>query len=271
MSLLSNLKLNYDRTLARRDLIAGLTVAAIALPQGMAYALIAGVDPKYGVFSAIVVTLIASIFGSSSHLINGPTSAISLLVFSSLAFIDPENRTELFEALFVLVLVGTIQILISVFKLGDLTRYISESVIVGFMAAAAFLLALGQLGNAVGVKDRGNGNMQVLYRTYLTLFHGDAINYRAVVLSGTAVVAAVVLRKLVQRYGLPQLDMLAVLVLAALIAYFSGWSTPGHGVRPRCRSPGRFPPACPTSTFRWCIGSGCRICQRARWRSLSSA
>ena len=131
MSLLSNLKLNYDRTLARRDLIAGLTVAAIALPQGMAYALIAGVDPKYGVFSAIVVTLVASIFGSSSHLINGPTSAISLLVFSSLAFIDPENRTELFEALFVLgVLVGTIQILISVFKLGDLTRYISESVIV---------------------------------------------------------------------------------------------------------------------------------------------
>lgn len=246
MSLLSNLKLNYDRTLARRDLIAGLTVAAIALPQGMAYALIAGVDPKYGVFSAIVVTLIASIFGSSSHLINGPTSAISLLVFSSLAFIDPENRTELFEALFVLgVLVGTIQILISVFKLGDLTRYISESVIVGFMAAAAFLLALGQLGNALGVKDRGNGNMQVLYRTYLTLFHGDAINYRAVILSVTAVVAAVVLRKLVQRYGWPQIDMLAVLVIAALIAYFSGWSTPGHGGKTAVSITGKIPASLP--------------------------
>ncbi|SHP32443.1 Putative sulfate transporter [Mycobacteroides abscessus subsp. abscessus] len=141
---------SYDAIKARRDVIAGLTVAAISLPQAMAYALIAGVDPKYGVYSAIVVTAIASIFGSSSHLINGPTSAISLLVFSSLAFLDPENRTGLFEALFLLgVLVGTIQILIAVFKLGDLTRYISESVVIGFMASAALLLAIGQLANAI--------------------------------------------------------------------------------------------------------------------------
>ena len=157
--------MQYSWTTGRRDLVAGLTVAAVALPQGIAYALIAGVDPKYGVYSAIVVTAVASIFGSSSHLINGPTSAISLLVFSSLAFIDPENRTALFEALFLLgVLVGVFQILIAVFKLGDLTRYISESVIIGFMLAAAFLLAIGQIGNALGVKDKGNGHMQVLHR-----------------------------------------------------------------------------------------------------------
>ena len=175
---LSNL--NYDSTKARRDLIAGLTVAAVSLPQGITYALVAGVDPKFGVYSAIVVTFVASVFGSSSHLINGPTSAISLLVFSSLAFLDPENRTVLFESLFLLgVLVGTFQILIAVFKLGDLTRYISESIISGFILAAAVLIALGQLGNALGVKDRGNGRMSVLKRTYLTLFHGDAINYRA--------------------------------------------------------------------------------------------
>lgn len=238
---------DYSGSKARRDIIAGLTVAAISLPQGMAYALIAGVDPKYGVYSAIVVTAVASIFGSSSHLINGPTSAISLLVFSSLAFIDPENRTDLFEALFLLgVLVGVIQILISVFKLGDLTRYISESVIIGFMAAAAFLLALGQLGNALGVKDRGNGNMQVLHRTWLTLFHGDAINLRAVVLSVTAVVGAVVLRSLVKRYGLPQIDMLTVLVITALIAYFAGWSIPGHGGRTAVSIAGKIPASLPS-------------------------
>src|ERR1700755_1665436 len=175
MSIAERIKsLNYDGDKARRDLIAGLTVAAVSLPQGITYALVAGVDPKFGVYSAIVVTFVASIFGSSSHLINGPTSAISLLVFSSLAFIDPENRTVLFEALFVLsVLVGVFQILIAVFKLGDLTRYISESVIIGFMLAAAFLLAIGQIGNALGVKDKGNGIMQVLHRLYLTLFHGD--------------------------------------------------------------------------------------------------
>src|SRR5271166_1162569 len=141
---------NYGWVKGRSDLIAGLTVAAISFPQAIAYALIAGVDPKFGVYSAIVVTTVASIFGSSSHLINGPTSAISLLVFTALTFIDSENTTQLFEALFLLaVLVGAFQIVIAVFKLGNLTRYISESVIIGFMAAASLLLAVGQLGNAL--------------------------------------------------------------------------------------------------------------------------
>ena len=221
---------DYNLGKGRHDLIAGLTVAAISFPQAMAYALIAGVDPRFGVYSAIVVTIVASIFGSSSHLINGPTSAISLLVFTALAFIDSENTTELFEGLFLLaVLVGAFQIVIGLFKLGNLTRYISESVIIGFMAAAAFLLAIGQLGNALGMRDKGNGHMQVLHRVWVTLARGDHINYRAVTLSIAAVVLAVVLRKLVQRYRWPQIDMLAVLVITALIAYLAGWSVPGSG------------------------------------------
>ncbi|QQG98993.1 SulP family inorganic anion transporter [Mycobacteroides chelonae] len=237
---------NYDAIKARRDIVAGLTVAAISLPQAMAYALIAGVDPKYGVYSAIVVTAIASIFGSSSHLINGPTSAISLLVFSSLAFLDPENRTGLFEALFLLgVLVGAIQILIAVFKLGDLTRYISESVVIGFMASAALLLAIGQLANAIGVRDKGDGHMQVLQRAWLTLFHGDAVNYRALVLSVSAVVLAILLRRLVQRYGLPQIDMLLVLIVTAVIAYAYGWSVPDGTGHTDVKISGKIPASLP--------------------------
>ena len=205
-------KLNYNGDKARRDLIAGLTVAAVSLPQGITYALVAGVDPKFGVYSAIVVTFVASIFQSSSHLVNGPTSAISLLVFSTLAYIDQENRSVLFEALFLLgILVGTFQILIAVFKLGDLTRYISESVILGFILSAAILIALGQLGNALGVKDQGNGRQSVLKRTYLTLFHGEAFNYRALIISVATIVLAIVLRRLVKRFGLPQIDLLATL------------------------------------------------------------
>jgi sulfate permease, SulP family len=239
--------LNYDLVKGRHDLIAGLTVAAISFPQAMAYALIAGVDPKFGVYSAIVVTIVASIFGSSSHLINGPTSAISLLVFTALAFIDSENTTQLFEGLFLLaVLVGGFQIVISLFKLGNLTRYISESVIIGFMAAAALLLAAGQLGNALGVHDKGNGHMQVLRRVWLTLAHGDAINYRALTLSGAAVVLAVVLRKLVQRYGWPQIDMLAVLVITALIAYLAGWSVPGANGHTAVAVAAKIPRSLPT-------------------------
>ena len=68
-------KIDYSQVEFRRDFVAALTVAAISLPQGMAYALLAGVDPRYGIYSAILVTAVASVFGSSSHLINGPTSA----------------------------------------------------------------------------------------------------------------------------------------------------------------------------------------------------
>jgi SulP family sulfate permease len=239
--------LNYDATKARRDVVAGLTVAAVSLPQSITYALVAGVDPKFGVYSAIVVTFVAAVFGSSSHLVNGPTSAISLLVFSSLAFLDPENRTVLFEALFLLgVLVGALQILIAVFKLGDLTRYISESVIIGFLVAAALLIALGQLGNALGVRDKGNGRMPVLKRAYLTLLHGDAVNYRALVLTVTTVALAVVLRWLVKRYGLPQLDLLAVLVIAAVIAYLAGWSIADHGGNTAVSLTAKIPQSLPT-------------------------
>jgi sulfate permease, SulP family len=239
--------LDYDWNRGRRDVLAGLTVAAIAVPEGMAYALIAGVDPKFGLYSMIVVTAVASILGSSSHLINGPTSAISLLVFGALSFLDPENRTDLFEAMFFLgFLIGTFQILIAVFRLGDLTRYISESVIIGFMLGAAFLLAIGQIAGALGMHNKGNGHMQVLERLWLTLFHGDHINFKAVLLSAVAIVLALLFRSLVRRYKLPRLDMLLVLVVTGLIAYFAGWSVAGSGGETAIEVAGKIPSSFPT-------------------------
>ncbi len=161
------------------DVVAGATVAAIAVPQAMAYAMIAGVDPRYGLYSAIVVTAVASIFGSSSHLINGPTNAISLVVFSALSFLDPEQRPSAFEAMCLLaILSGAIQIVIALMRLGDLTRYISESVVLGFMAGAGTLIALSQIGNLLGISDKGGGHQHLLYRLYLTLTTGGAIKPR---------------------------------------------------------------------------------------------
>jgi SulP family sulfate permease len=157
------MKLDHSWESVRHDLLAGVTVAAISLPQAMAYALIAGVDPRFGLYSAIVVTLVASIFGSSSHLINGPTNAISLVVFSALAFFDPDARFDAYQAMFLLgIMIGSIQILIAVFKLGDLTRYISESIVIGFMAGAGTLVGLTQLGNLTGIRDRGTGQQHAL-------------------------------------------------------------------------------------------------------------
>ncbi len=247
---------HYSWDKGRSDLIAALTVAAIALPQSMAYALIAGVDPRFGLYSAIFVTAIASIFGSSSHLVNGPTSAISLVVFSTLAFIEPDARSDAYEAMFLLgIMVGTIQIAIAVFKLGDLTRYISESVILGFMTGAAILLAIGQIGNSLGIRDKGTGHQQIFYRLWLTLT-GATPNYKALTITILTVVLALAFRQLVRKYRLPQMDMLVVLVFVSILAYLFGWSVPGIGAKTAVAVAGTVPaslplPHIPEIKFAW--------------------
>jgi sulfate permease, SulP family len=249
--------IDYSPDTLRRDVIAGLTVAAISLPQGMAYALLAGVDPQYGLFSAIVVTAVASVFGSSSHLINGPTSAISLVVFSALSVFDADQRVEAAEAMFMLgAMVGSVQIFIAVFRLGDLTRYISESVILGFMSAAALLLAIGQISNALGVRDKGSGAQHVLHRLWMTLTSGDPINAKAVAVTVATLLLAILFRKLVRRYQLPQFDMLAVLIIVSLVAFAVGWTVPGANGKTLIgiagAVPGRLPePHVPTVKLGW--------------------
>jgi SulP family sulfate permease len=239
--------LTYSSQELRRDLLAAFTVAAISLPQAMAYALLAGVDPRYGLYSAIIVTAVASVFGSSSHLINGPTSAISLVVLGALAFFDPDQRLEAAEGMFLLgAMVGAIQIFIAVFKLGDLTRYISESVILGFMCAAATLLAVGQISNALGVRDKGTGAQNVLYRLWLTVTQSDPLNARAIIITAATLLLALLGRKLIQRYRLPRMDMIVVLIIVALAAYFAGWTVPSGGGKTAIAVAGAVPRYLPT-------------------------
>ena len=252
-------EIRYSREVLRRDAIAALTVTAIALPQGMAYALLAGVDPRYGLYSAIVVTGVASIFGSSSHLINGPTSAISLVVFAALSIFDPDQRVEAAEAMFLLgVMVGSIQILISICRLGDLTRYISESVVLGFMSAAALLLAIGQISNALGVRDKGTGAQHILYRLWLTLTASDPINVKAVVTAVATLAFAILFRSLIRRYRLPRFDMLAALVIISIDTYLAGWTIPGLDGKTAVGIAGIVPsslpaPHIPTVKLSWAL------------------
>ncbi len=236
----------YSADELRRDLLAAMTVAAISLPQAMAYALLSGVDPRYGLYSAIVVTAVASVFGSSSHLINGPTSAISLVVFAALAVFDPDQRVEAAEGMFLLgVMIGTIQIAIGAFRLGDLTRYISESVILGFMSAAAALLALGQIGTALGLRERGTGAQHLVHRLWLSLA-GGPVNLRAVGITAATLLLALLARYCVNRFRLPRMDMLAVLVVVSSAAYLAGWTVPTASGDLAVAVAGRVPAELPT-------------------------
>lgn len=237
----------YSGVTARRDLLAGLTVAAISLPQAMAYALIAGVDPRFGLYSAIVITAVASIFGSSSHLINGPTNAISLVVFSALASFYPDVQGHAIEALFLLgIMVGVLQILIAVFRLGDLTRYISESVVIGFMAGAGFLIALGQVANFLGLHRKGDGHDYILYRFWITLTQGGPVNFRALAVGAGTVALVLILRLLVRRFRLPQIEMLLGLVAAGATAAWLGWTVPDATGRTLISVIGHVPASLPT-------------------------
>jgi len=128
---------------ARHDFVAGLTVATVAVPQAMAYALIAGLPPEYGLYTAIVMTAVGALFDSSRQLINGPTNAISIAMLSAIGAL-PDPQTKLQAAVLLAFLMGSIQIGISLLRLGDLTRYISSSVIVGVQDVDNGLVARAQ-------------------------------------------------------------------------------------------------------------------------------
>ena len=164
-----------------------------------------------------------------------------------LSIFDSEQRVEAAEAMFLLgVMVGSIQIFIAVFRLGDLTRYISESVILGFMSAAALLLAIGQIGNALGLREKGTGAQHVLHRLWLTLTAGDAINLKAVIATTVTLALAVLFRGFVRRKKWPQFDMLAVLVIVGVGAYLAGWTTPGLDGKTAIGVAGAVPSSLPT-------------------------
>jgi SulP family sulfate permease len=218
---------------SRRDIIAGVTVAAISLPQSMAYALVAGVDPRFGLYTAMVFTFVAGVFGSSRHLVNGPTGAVSLVTFSALAFIDPDAKLDAYEAMFLLaVMIGIVQIIIGATKLGDVTRYISESVVTGFIAGAGFLTVLGQIANALGVKAQGTGHQSILERLYLTLTQAGPYNYKAVAISLAAIAVAIFGRRLLRAFRLPQVEMLVAVIGLSALAYYLGWSDAAPGTKP---------------------------------------
>ncbi|WP_400771311.1 SulP family inorganic anion transporter [Methylosinus sporium] len=231
----------------RKDFVAGMTVAAISLPQSMAYALIAGVDPRFGLYTAIVFTAIAGVLGSSNHLVNGPTGAVSLVVFGALAFIDPDAKLDAYEAMFLLaVMMGVVQIAIAVTRLGDVTRYISESVVTGFIAGAAFLTIIGQVANALGVRAQGTGHQHVLYRLYLTLTQPAPFNVKAIAISGGAIAIAIAARYAVKRFRLPQIDMLFSLIALSFVAWLAGWSQGAPGAKPAIPLIEAVPAALPT-------------------------
>lgn len=141
-----------DRKSMSADAMAALTGATIVLPQGVAFAAIAGLPPEYGFYTAMVTTAVAALAGSSWQAVTGPTTALSALVFAALAgTLAPGSPEFIVAAIGLACLVGLIQLAFALARLGALVDFVSHSVMLGFIAGAAILIALSQLGAIAGV------------------------------------------------------------------------------------------------------------------------
>ena len=146
-------------TSARQDAVAGLTGAIIVLPQGVAYALIAGLPPEYGLYAAIVPAIVAALFGSSWHLISGPTAALSIVVFTTISPLAQVGSAAYISLVLTLTLMaGLFQLMLSLARMGSLVNFVSHSVVVGFTSGAAVVIATSQIKNALGLELQSSGN-----------------------------------------------------------------------------------------------------------------
>jgi len=141
-----------NRGTTKADAMAGLTGALVALPQGVAFATIAGMPPEYGLYAGMIPAVIAALFGSSWHLVSGPTTAASIVLFSVLSpHAEPGSAQYVSLALTLTFLVGLIQVGMGLAKLGTLVNFISHSVVTGFTAGAAILIATNQVKHFTGL------------------------------------------------------------------------------------------------------------------------
>ena len=214
---------SYSRHALFRDLTAGLTVATVAVPQAMAYAILAGVPPQYGLFTAIVMTGVGAVFDSSRQLINGPTNAISIALLSALAVVPEGERVS--AAVLLAFLVGVIQMGIALLRLGDLTRYVSHSVIVGFTVGAGTLLVLDQMKNLLGMEAFGGADTHFLMRFWGSITSGS-IHWPTCGISAATITIVLAVRRLNDvlrqrgaRFPLPQ-HLVAVVLMATLVWAF---------------------------------------------------
>jgi len=142
-----------NRSQLRADALAGLTGAVIVLPQGVAYALIAGMPAEYGLYTAIVTAIVAALMGSSLHLISGPAAALSIVVMSVASGQGAQTPADYIAIVLSLTLLaGLIQLALGLMRLGTLVNFISHTVVVGFTTGAAILIATSQLKYALGVQ-----------------------------------------------------------------------------------------------------------------------
>ncbi len=212
----------YQKQWLSGDLSAGITVGIMLIPQGMAYAMIAGLPPVFGLYAALVPQIVYALMGTSRQLAVGPVAMDSLLVASGLGALALSGLEEYIAmALFLALFMGGIQLLFGLLKMGFLVNFLSKPVISGFTSAAAIIIGLSQLKHLLGTDIEGSSQIHILLsNAFKTL--GDTNLFTL----GLGIAAIVVIRTLkgINR-KIP--GALVAVVLGVMAVYFLGLSSSG--------------------------------------------
>lgn len=220
---------------ARDDLFAGITNAVIVLPQGVAYALIAGMPPEYGLYAAIIPAIIAALFGSSWHLISGPTAALSIVVFTTVSPLATPGSPEFINLVLALTLMaGLFQLLLAFFRFGTLVNFVSHSVVVGFTTGAAIVIASSQVKNILGISIDSNGSFLSTWSGVFSAAHST--NFYALSVAVVTVVTCLLFKRLLPRWP----NMLIAMIISSVFAWWLGADE--HSIALVGEIPGSLPP-----------------------------
>ncbi|VBB69789.1 Sulfate permease [invertebrate metagenome] len=197
------------------DLSAGATGAVVVLPQGVVFATIAGMPPEYGLYAGMIPAVIAALFGSSWHLVSGPTTAASIVLFSSLtALAEPGTVQYVQLALTLTFMVGAIELVMGLFRLGTVVNFISHAVVIGFTAGAGVLIAANQVRSFFGLPiPRGADFHEVIL--YL-VSHIDQVHGPTMTVGVVTLAVGILTRRL-----LPQVPYMIVAILAGSAVAFA--------------------------------------------------
>lgn len=198
----------------RADLLAGLTGAVVVLPQGVAFATIAGLPPQYGLYAAMVPAIVGALFGSSWHLVSGPTTAISIVVYSVLRPLAEPGTPHYIElALTLTFLVGAVQLVMGLARMGTLVNFISHTVVIGFTAGAAILIATKQVRNFFGIEvPRGSGFAQTMAALFSQL---TELNPYVTSVAAITLLTGVLLKRLSPRFP----PMIAAMLVGSVVGF----------------------------------------------------
>ncbi|MCG7867403.1 MAG: SulP family inorganic anion transporter [Candidatus Thiodiazotropha taylori] len=204
----------------KADFFAGLTGAVIVLPQGVAFATIAGLPPEYGLYTAMVTPIVAALFGSSHHLVSGPTTAISIVVFSAVSHHATPGTPEFISiALTLTFLAGVYQLAFGLARLGSLVNFVSHTVVIGFTAGAAILIATSQLKHITGISvPKGESFLH----TWVDLFSGmDEFNLYLFIIALSTLAVALISKKAFPKLPNLLLGMIAGSLVALLLGNYT--------------------------------------------------